>query len=326
MMTVASRPLLGLIAVLTGCAIQSDPTGSSSAPIGPKPPASTPILSAPVASKTAITLRMCAGATGAPAGFSLHYLEASLLGAGSVWPSSETVGFCDAAFNGNASGSRFGLAADGCADVLIGDLAIEPGASSSCNEQLKCGTEYAFRAFAHASSDLRRSDWSATLIASTAPCTSGCTFTQGFWKNHSPYAEKPSLYLAWPVSSLTLGTPSYTQAEILSMFKTPVSGNGLIALAHQLAAAKLNLASGADGSAVASTIAAADALIGSSIVPPKGVGWLSPAITAALTSTLTRFNEGTIGPGHCDEKPSWSSPVSTSIPSVPTGSPLTAPR
>jgi hypothetical protein len=71
-------------------------------------------------------------------------------------------------------------------------------------------------------------------------------------------------------------------------------------LAHQLIAAKLNVANGADDTAVAAGIAAADALIGGLVVPPVGSGSLASSATSALTETLTSYNEGLIGPGHCD--------------------------
>lgn len=121
-------------------------------------------------------------------------------------------------------------------------------------------------------------------------CSSGCTLTQGFWKNHSE---------DWPVSGLTLGGVAYTQAQLLAIFDTPVAGNGLISLAHQLIAAKLNIANGAAGTAINSTIAAADALIGSLVVPPIGSGHLDPSATSALVTALTNYNEGITGPGHC---------------------------
>jgi hypothetical protein len=73
----------------------------------------------------------------------------------------------------------------------------------------------------------------------------------------------------------------------------------LIQLAHQLIAAKLNIANGADGSSIAATITDADALIGSLIIPPFGTGYLAPSATAADVAALTSFNEGAIGPGHC---------------------------
>ena len=73
----------------------------------------------------------------------------------------------------------------------------------------------------------------------------------------------------------------------------------MIALAHQLIAAKLNVANGADDTAVAGYIAAADALIGGLVVPPVGSGSLPSSQTSALTEALRKYNEGDIGPGHC---------------------------
>jgi len=125
-------------------------------------------------------------------------------------------------------------------------------------------------------------------VASSSP--SEATLTQGYWKSHPE---------AWPVTSLTLGAVSYTHTQLLQILHTPVSGNGLIALAHQLIAAKLNVASGANPSAISSTIVAADALIGSLVVPPVGTGFLKPSVTSAHVRTLDDWNNGVIGPGHC---------------------------
>jgi len=118
-----------------------------------------------------------------------------------------------------------------------------------------------------------------------------CTFTQGFWKNHEE---------AWPVSSLELGSVSYTQQELLAIFGEPVRGNGLISLAHQLIAAKLNVAFGANDWGIADEIAAADAMIGALVVPPVGSGYLAPRDTGSLNDALDGFNNtrgDTCGPG-----------------------------
>ncbi len=40
-------------------------------------------------------------------------------------------------------------------------------------------------------------------------------------------------------------------------------------------------------------------MIGALVVPPIGNGYLAPGQTSDLTETLTEYNEGTIGPGHC---------------------------
>lgn len=120
--------------------------------------------------------------------------------------------------------------------------------------------------------------------------SSGCTLTQGFWKNH------PS---DWPVTSLTLGTVTYTQAQLLSILKQPVKGNGLVSLAHQLIAAKLNVAAGATSNTIAATIASADAIIGGLVVPPVGSGSLSTSSVGSLVTALDQFNQGLAGPTHC---------------------------
>ncbi|HET9371100.1 MAG TPA: hypothetical protein VFO19_12660 [Vicinamibacterales bacterium] len=132
----------------------------------------------------------------------------------------------------------------------------------------------------------------------TIVCSLGCTQSQGYWKTHGPVPTGNNQN-EWPVSSLTLGTVNYTALELQSIMNAPVAGNGLISLAHQLIAAKLNIANGANGAAVAATIAAADALIGALVVPPVGTDALAPSATSALVDVLTQFNEGAIGPGHC---------------------------
>jgi hypothetical protein len=86
----------------------------------------------------------------------------------------------------------------------------------------------------------------------------------------------------------------------MAILDNPARGNGLLILAHQLIAAKLNIANGADPSAVQQTITDADNMIGALVVPPIGDGYLAPDQTGSLTETLTEYNEGTIGPGHCD--------------------------
>jgi len=115
-----------------------------------------------------------------------------------------------------------------------------------------------------------------------------CTRTQGYWKNHPD---------AWPVDSLTLGNVTYTEDELLDIFHQPVQGNGLIALAHQLIAAKLNVASGADDTQIGDAIDDADDLIGDLVVPPIGDGYLAPSETSALTEELDEFNNS--GEGSC---------------------------
>ena len=127
-----------------------------------------------------------------------------------------------------------------------------------------------------------------------------CVLTQGYYKTHPDQ---------WPAThtdgstKLYLGSTEYTQDELLSILEKPPKGNGLIALAHQLIAAKLNIVSGAPVPvAVISAIQAADTLMNGLVVPPVGTDSLPPKDTGPLTVILDRYNRGEYigGPPHCE--------------------------
>src|SRR4051812_41729012 len=81
---------------------------------------STPVLSCGTVSEVSINILACAGATGAPAGFSLQWVTAAQLANGpdgiagtaddNTWPASESLDLCKGSFSGNANGSRYNLA------------------------------------------------------------------------------------------------------------------------------------------------------------------------------------------------------------------------
>jgi hypothetical protein len=273
-------------------------------------PYDAPSVSCVSGGQSELTVKICAGASGAPAGVTIHWEEKSLFDQFG-WLDSSDPRLCKLSLSGQPSlqhpgASRWELAANQCQSVLIGDINFdETGVSGQdCGlDPLKCGTEYVFRAFAHAGRGFGRSDWSADVVCSTDPCPSAsCTFTQGYWKTHGPGdCVTGNNTNQWPLSGMTLGTVSYTDVQLCQIFNTPAGGNGLISLAHQLIAAKLNLASGASCSVVTSTIAAADLLIGSRVVPPVGSGSLAPSSTSTLTMDLDAFNNGVLAgcPLHC---------------------------
>jgi len=121
-----------------------------------------------------------------------------------------------------------------------------------------------------------------------------CPLGQGFWKVHGS---------AWRVTSLTLGSQTYTQAELLTLLKTPVGAGRMadasLILADQLIAAKLNIANGSDPTPVGSTITDADALLATF------KGKVPYQVTASSTggqaivndaSVLDSYNNGTLTP------------------------------
>jgi len=214
---------------------------------------------------------------------------ADFIANGNQWPD-DPAEVCEATFPDN-------LAPNQTIEVVIGDdrLFDSFGVRSECSgDPLLCDTAYVFRCRATETRSCDASQWSSTISCATLPCNPGqnCTYTQGFWKNHPD---------VWPLQSLALGTVSYSDSQLLQILNRPAQGNGLVILAHQLIAAKLNIANGADPTAVQQTVIDADSMIGALIVPPIGNGYLSPGQTANLTDTLTEYNEGTIGPGHCQD-------------------------
>lgn len=120
--------------------------------------------------------------------------------------------------------------------------------------------------------------------------TGNCTYTPGYWKNH------PN---AWPVTSLKLGTVTYSKSQLMQILSQPTSTNGMTNLTRQLIAAKLNIANGASSSSISTAIQQADAMIGSRVAPPIGNGSLSTSQTSSLVGQLDAFNNGVTGPGHC---------------------------
>lgn len=276
-------------------------------------PYDAPTLSCESSALNQIKLKICGGVTtGAPAGVSIHYMKLEDFAAnGYEWPSSDDPDFCAISLSGQPSlqhpdKSRWELLAGECETIIIGDINFdETGVSGNeCSVQpLECGTDYVFRAFAHAGRRMGRSDWTENVICTTAPCPpSQCTFTQGYWKTHGP-----GLCLSgqnsdeWPVSSLTLGTVNYTAAQLCAIFnEQSKSGNGLVSLAHQLITAKFNLANGATSCiGLAGAIASADALIGNAVVPPVGSGFIASASTSALTLALDVYNNGGLCTPNC---------------------------
>jgi len=121
-----------------------------------------------------------------------------------------------------------------------------------------------------------------------------CSLTQGFWKNHQE---------AWPVEELILGVTTYTKTQLLAILGTPPRGDATYILIHQLIAAKLNIANGADPTAITDTVVAADAWLASNPLGSKPTG-AARQVGVALATLLDDYNNGVTGPGHCGSTPS----------------------
>lgn len=175
--------LLGLLVLgwLISCG-ENQTTTTANNPVEPhrlaKEALDAPTLSCVSSTQTTITVRVCAGESGAPAGFSLQWKKPD-----------ESEFSCDASFSGQPGESIFSLDPGQCIDIEVAVPTGETGETFHCTDDLECGTEYVFRAFAHAEGGpdgLGRSDFSDEITCSTEPCQQeeqGCT--PGYWKNHT---------------------------------------------------------------------------------------------------------------------------------------------
>ena len=122
-------------------------------------------------------------------------------------------------------------------------------------------------------------------------CASGCTLTQGFYKNHQSVVAnlltQSSVYISG--GKLLIGNSSLTASEIVAILETPpAGGNTVLILEHQLIAAELNIIGGASAPAnVTAAITEANTLLA------LGQG------STTLADLLDQYNEGLVGPGHC---------------------------
>jgi len=257
----------------------------------------TPVVRQVDSSRSSLTVEVEAGASGAPAGFRVQWMKLADYNANGGWPSdSNSPLLSRAQFYGfptwNVSTGTYLLQSGATIRIELGDLFDETGVLTNNLSELGDQQQYVVRAQAVGYGTDAASDMTPDLDATTKPAAQNCTYTIGYYKNH------PS---SWPVSSLTLGTVTYTSAQLLQILNQPAKGNGLISLAHQLIAAKLNIAGGADPTPIAATIAAADAQIGNLVVPPIGSGFLDPSETDANSQALDAYNNGNAGVPHCGQ-------------------------
>ena len=155
-----------------------------------------------------------------------------------------------------------------------------------------------------------QSNWTVNVHV---PCQSGCTLTMGYWKTHADPnpnaprhdADRTLEVLAAAQPPITVGgnlvtsTPgAYNVVSLLSFSGSPnLPINKLYA---QLVAAKLNIANGANGSSVSTTIANADTFL-TGKQPSQNLTNTQKQTAVSLAATLKNFNSGGIGPGHCNE-------------------------
>ena len=147
---------------------------------------------------------------------------------------------------------------------------------------------------------------STWVVNTTIPCDAGCSLTPGYWKTHSEYGPAPydSTWASLPDGADTL---FYLSGQsYYDVLWTAPHGNAYYILAHAFIAARLNQLDGADTTSIDGALAAAIALF--EVYTPAnlaiGRGGAFQALKAQfidLGAILDSYNNGLIGPGHCDE-------------------------
>ncbi len=148
-------------------------------------------------------------------------------------------------------------------------------------------------------------------------CFQGCTLTQGYWKTHSALGKAPydNNWANIPTSPYApddgdVVNENHLENFFLSgntwygTFWTAPKGNSYYNLAHQYEAAVLNKLNGASvpgnvQAALDSALALLTAKTPAQVFGLKGAAkseWIN------LAGILGSYNEGKIGPGHCDEQ------------------------
>lgn len=248
--------VLAFVAVWTACSDDSDgilsgdnlSSGPKAMKLGP------PKIDFLLSTRGSIDLQITSDeSTGAPNGFSLQWMtKAQFDAAGGQWPifDSTNPNFCKAGFSGSAYGNNYSLAKGQSVIIRVGDFLPIEGASTSCPDALICGTEYVFRAFAHAKNTYEKSDMTGTTLASTDLCGTDCGFfNRGYWRNNSnPYPlnencmeKDDGLGNITTVCYLNFAGVNYTEEQVRYILSAAPAGNQPLIPAKDWLTIKLGL-------------------------------------------------------------------------------------
>jgi MYXO-CTERM domain-containing protein len=125
------------------------------------------------------------------------------------------------------------------------------------------------------------------------PVLDGCTYTRGYWRNH--HGDAPgNRDVAWPIAEDT-ELCGQTWFDIL---RTPARGDAWYIVAAQYIAARLNVAGGASA-----PVEVRDALSDAEdfLVSNCAITRNERQAALAAKDVLDDYNNGLIGPGHCDD-------------------------
>ena len=146
---------------------------------------------------------------------------------------------------------------------------------------------------------------STARVTVTCLAAGGCAYSHGLWMTHDGSGPQDDLVTQYlPISLGSLSVTTNTQAHSILSDRgsdgIKDSSNGINKLYRELLAAQLNIANGADATAVASTISAANSfLLSHDSTSWSGLSDTDVDNVSTWFNILNSYNEGTTGPGFC---------------------------
>lgn len=195
--------------------------------------------------------------------------------------------------------------------VCYADLPVSFQYSRVVGAYATCGDYEVNNTASFVANDTETTGDDSWIVDINVPCN-GCTLTIGYWKTHAGFGPQDDMlsqflpkWLGTHLFDVAIGksiqvTTAGQAVDILSF--NNVASNGINKLYAQLLAAKLNIAAGASGSSISSSITAADLFL----TIKNADDWSSltkaqqKSVLAWIT-TFDNFNNGLIGPGHCSQ-------------------------
>ncbi|MEW6651386.1 MAG: hypothetical protein AB1453_14525, partial [Chloroflexota bacterium] len=162
-----------------------------------------------------------------------------------------------------------------------------------------CG-DYSFTNTASfTTNDTKSSGGDSHMVAINLPCAGGCTLTPGYWKTHSKYGPAP-YDATWALLGEDAAFFLSGQTNYQVLWTPPAGGNAYYILARAYLAAKLNFLNGAASTpAVDAAIASAETFF-STFTPTSTLSRSVRNAALANATLLDNYNNGLVGPGHCD--------------------------
>ena len=143
-----------------------------------------------------------------------------------------------------------------------------------------------------------QNDSASVTVTCTPPPSTGCTATQGYWKNHATgkKADPTWALVGGPNAAFFSSGMSW-----IALFNTSASGgNAYVILAHQYMAARLNVLADASSTAQVDAALAWATTFFSTHTPTSVLSDALRAQAIAYAGLLDDYNNGKLGPGHCD--------------------------